>query len=133
VRHRRFLLAVLAAWGALAPGRAAGQARFAEVRRIATDTLRDVAITRIDGGQATIYYNPVLLERLGPQLGAFVLAYEEGHVHFGHAGGALLTSQPAFARVASEWRRAECPLGTGGRRRPGRGALARVDNAPGDR
>jgi hypothetical protein len=41
----------------------------------------------------------VLLERLGPQLGDFVLAHEEGHVHFGHAGDALLTSQPDFAQV----------------------------------
>jgi hypothetical protein len=102
VRRRQFLLAVLVAWGALAPGRVVGQARVAAVRRIATDTLRDVAITRIDGGQATIYYNPVLLERLGPQLGDFVLAHEEGHVHFGHAGGALLTSQPDFAQVRQQ-------------------------------
>lgn len=102
MRRRRFLLAVLVAWGALAPGRVVGQARLAEVRRIATDTLRDVAITRIDGGQATIYYNPVLLEHLGPQLGDFVLAHEEGHVHFGHAGGALLTSQPDFAQVRQQ-------------------------------
>jgi hypothetical protein len=102
VRRRQFLLAVLVARGALAPGRVVGQARFAEVRRIATDTLRDVAITRIDGGQATIYYNPVLIERLGPQLGDFVLAHEEGHVHFGHAGGAMLTSQPDFAQLRQQ-------------------------------
>lgn len=102
MRRRRFLLVVLTAWGAVAPGRAAGQARAGAVRRVAADTLRDVAITRIDDGQATIYYNPALLERLGPQLAEFVMAHEEGHVFFGHAGGALLAGQPDFAQVRQQ-------------------------------
>ena len=92
----------LAAWALCAPGRARAQEPFAGIRRIATDTLRDVALTRIEGGVATIYYNPALLEHLGPQLGAFVMAHEEGHVFFGHAAGGLLTSESGFAAVRQQ-------------------------------
>jgi hypothetical protein len=101
-RHLPALMAALAARGLIAPGLAAGQQRLVEVRRVAADTLRDGAVTGIEDGRATIYYNPALLERLGAQFGDFIMAHEEGHVYFGHAGGALLTSQPDFAQVRQQ-------------------------------
>lgn len=64
--------------------------RLMDVREVATDTLRDVALVAPVQGRPTIYYNPVLLERLGPELSAFFLAHEYGHIHNGHTGGALL-------------------------------------------
>jgi hypothetical protein len=92
----------LAAWALCAPSRALAQESFAGIRRIATDTLRDVALTRIEDGVATIYYNPALLEHLGPQLSAFVMAHEEGHVFLRHAEGGLLTSESGFAAVRQQ-------------------------------
>lgn len=64
--------------------------RLMDVREVSTDTLRDVALVTSVRGRPTIYYNPVLLERLGPELSAFFLAHEYGHIHYGHTGGALL-------------------------------------------
>ena len=64
--------------------------RLIDVREIPSDTLRDVALVTSVHGRPTIYYNPALLDRLGPELSAFFLAHEYGHIHYGHAGGALL-------------------------------------------
>lgn len=56
---------------------------------VASDSLRDVALTRLEHGRPVIYYNPVLLNRLGPQLTRFFLMHERGHVAAGHTGSAL--------------------------------------------
>lgn len=63
--------------------------RLVDVRQVATDTLRDVAVATYERGRPVIYYNPTLLQRVGPELAAFFLAHEYGHVAYGHAGGAL--------------------------------------------
>jgi hypothetical protein len=64
--------------------------RLMDVQQIPTDTLRDVALVAFERGRPVIYYNPVLLQRVGPQLSAFFIAHEYGHIHGGHTGGALL-------------------------------------------
>ena len=64
--------------------------RLIDVWQIPSDTLRDVAMVRYEYGRPIIYYNPALLSRVGPQLGAFFFAHEYGHIHEGHAGGALM-------------------------------------------
>lgn len=63
--------------------------RLIDVRQIATDTLRDVAMAAFVGGRPTIYYNPVLLQGFGPRMAEFFFAHEYGHLRYGHAGGAL--------------------------------------------
>lgn len=63
--------------------------RLIDVRQIATDTLRDVAAVTYVRGRPTIYYNPVLLQGFGPRMAEFFFAHEYGHIHYGHAGGAL--------------------------------------------
>lgn len=77
----------------LAPARArdalAAQ-RLVDVAQVASDTLRDVARARFEGGRPVIYYNPVLLQQFGPELAGFFLAHEYGHVRFGHTGAALV-------------------------------------------
>ena len=60
-----------------------------DVRQIATDTLRDVAVATFVHGRPTIYYNPVLLQGFGPRMAEFFFAHEYGHLRYGHAGGAL--------------------------------------------
>ena len=64
--------------------------RLIDVQQIATDTLRDVALVAYQNGRPVIFYNPALLQRVGPQLSAFFIAHEYGHIHGGHTGGALL-------------------------------------------
>ena len=73
-------------------GRAAAAQRLVDVQPVASDTLHDVAMTAYDRGRPIIYFNPTLMQRVGPQLADFFFAHEYGHVAYGHAGGAL--SQP---------------------------------------
>lgn len=61
-----------------------------EVRQVASDTLHDVALMRIESGQPVIYFNPRLLQRLGPELTRFFLTHEHGHAAIGHTGGSAL-------------------------------------------
>ena len=63
--------------------------RLIDVRQIATDTLRDVAVAAFVRGRPTIYYNPILLQGFGPRMAEFFFAHEYGHLRYGHAGGAL--------------------------------------------
>jgi hypothetical protein len=63
--------------------------RLIDVRQIATDTLRDVAVATFVRGRPTIYYNPVLLQGFGPLMAEFFFAHEYGHLRYGHTGGAL--------------------------------------------
>jgi hypothetical protein len=78
-------LTVLAA----APRASLAAQRLVDVRQVASDTLHDVAVATYERGRPVIYYNPVLLERVGPQLADFFLAHEFGHIFYGHAGNAL--------------------------------------------
>jgi hypothetical protein len=77
---------------------------IADVRVFASDTLPDLAVTLIERGRSTIYYNPTLLERVGPRLARFFLAHEYGHIVGGHSGGAFGAGDPDFplARRAQE-------------------------------
>jgi hypothetical protein len=63
--------------------------RLVDVREVATDTLRDVALVAYEQGRPVIYYNPILMQRVGPQLADFFMAHEYGHVAHGHSGAAL--------------------------------------------
>lgn len=72
--------------------RAAAAQRLVDVQPVASDTLTDVAVTVYERGRPIIYYNPTLMQRLGPHLAEFFMAHEYGHVAYGHGGGAL--SQP---------------------------------------
>lgn len=80
-------LLILALGGVPAALRA--QEPLTDVRLLATDTLHDVAVTRRENGRAVIYYNPALIERVGPLLRDFFIAHEYGHVFYDHVGGAL--------------------------------------------
>jgi hypothetical protein len=89
----RMLRIVVASTLLLLPGSPKGAhalQRLMDVQEIATDTLRDVALVAYQNGRPVIYYNPTLLQRVGPQLSAFFIAHEYGHIHGGHTGGALL-------------------------------------------
>ena len=63
--------------------------RLIDVRQVPADTLRDVALAAFEHGRPVIYYNPRLLQQLGPELTAYFFAHEYGHVRYGHTGAAL--------------------------------------------
>ena len=67
--------------------------RLIDVRQIATDTLRDVAVATFEQGRPVIYYNPGLLQQIGPRLTSFFLAHEYGHIRYGHTGAALAAGE----------------------------------------
>lgn len=81
------LILILALAGV--PGMLRAQEPLTDVRLVATDTLHDVAETRRENGRPVIYYNPDLIERVGPLLRDFFIAHEYGHVSYNHVGGAL--------------------------------------------
>jgi hypothetical protein len=67
----------------------AQEPQMTDVTLLATDTLSDVAFTRREHGHPVIYFNPALIERVGPLLRDFFIAHEYGHVLYDHVGGAL--------------------------------------------
>lgn len=75
------------------PGVPSGQSTAASrltVREIADSALRDVAIAVYHPTKSVIYFNPVLMERLGPELERFFMAHEYAHIDLRHTrSGAL--------------------------------------------
>jgi hypothetical protein len=103
---RRFTIATVVTALLLPAGAEQARAvqRLIDVRQVATDTLRDVALAVFEHGRPVIYYNPVLLQQFGPNLTTFFFAHEYGHVRFGHTGAALVTgeSDPSAIRQRQE-------------------------------
>jgi hypothetical protein len=80
------------------------------VREIALDTLHDVAVAVYDPKGSIIYYNPDYLQRLGPQLSAFFMAHEYGHISLRHTRAhALAGKRKSFnARLQEQELAADC-------------------------
>ena len=80
------------------------------VREVALDTLHDVAVAVYDPKGSIIYYNPVYLQRLGPQLSAFFMAHEYGHLALRHTRGhALAGKRKSFnAKLQEQELAADC-------------------------
>lgn len=56
----------------------------AQVYEVPRPFMPGIAKTVVRGNQAVIYYNPMALRRLGPDMDAFVRAHEYGHIRLGH-------------------------------------------------
>ena len=73
------------------------------VREIADASLRDVAMAVYDPNHPIIYYNPLLLNRFSPELGAFFMAHEYAHIALRHTrSGALRSGAGSRDRVLQE-------------------------------
>ena len=92
---RRIVIATFIAALSLPAGAHRAQAiqRLMDVRQIATDTLHDLAVAAFENGRPVIYYNPTLMQRVGPELEAYFFAHEYGHIRYGHTGAALTTGE----------------------------------------
>lgn len=66
------------------PGLSQESGPTVNVREVADSSLQDVAVAVADPLDPVIYYNPRLMTRFGPNLSAFVLAHEYGHIRYGH-------------------------------------------------
>lgn len=85
------------------------------IRTVRSDTLLDAAVAFADPVDPVVYYNPRLMERLGPEMSAFVLAHEEAHIQLGHRrpprGEPL--SRAALERLLQGWElEADCLAAT---------------------
>jgi hypothetical protein len=80
------------------------------VREIALDTLHDVAVAVYDPKGSIIYYNPDYLQRLGPELSAFFMAHEYGHITLRHtrAHARAGTRRSFKARLQEQELAADC-------------------------
>ena len=76
------MLAVMMAWPVL--GLAQGGGASGRAPRVPLDSLRDVAVAVYDDAAPVIYYNPTLMQKVGPLLSAFFFAHEDGHIAFRH-------------------------------------------------
>src|SRR5919199_3368920 len=99
MKHARVSTLTIGALHAVATATVRAQQPLVDVRVAPSDTIRDVAVTAVERGRPTIYYNPGLLAHVGPQLGRFFLAHEFGHIASGHTGGALSAGDPRFASI----------------------------------
>jgi hypothetical protein len=63
------------------------------IREIADASLRDVAVAVYDSAHPVIYYNPALMERLGPDLETFFLAHERAHIELRHTRASALRAE----------------------------------------
>jgi hypothetical protein len=89
---RALMLAVTGLAGVLTSG-TAPQHSAPEVRLVPDVDLHDFAVAVYDPATPVIYYNPVLLNQVGPELRAFFLAHEYGHISFRHTRAGVLRAE----------------------------------------
>jgi hypothetical protein len=88
----------------------AQSSRIPGVRIVSSLVLADAAVAIADSRHPVIYINPRVFEEVGPDMAAFLLAHEEGHIALGHSrfvAGNLSDSESASRLIAFE-RDADC-------------------------
>ena len=82
----------------------------ASVREIATPGLPDAAVAVADADRPVIYYNPRTMAESGPDLAAFLMEHERGHIAHGHRRPApgSMSATAAQALLRRYEREADC-------------------------
>ncbi len=65
------------------------------VREVADSALHDVAIAVYNPTKSVIYFNPLLMRRLGPELETFFMAHEYAHIDLRHTRSGALRGDAA--------------------------------------
>ena len=73
------------------------------IRTVPRDTLSDLAVAYADPDDPIVYYNPRLMERMGPEISAFVLAHERAHILLGHRRPQAGMAREALERLLQSW------------------------------
>jgi hypothetical protein len=60
------------------------------ILEVPDESLRDVAVAVYDPVHPVIYYNPSLMQRFSPELGAFFMAHEHAHIALKHTRASAL-------------------------------------------
>lgn len=73
------------------------------IHEMAVDTLSDVAVAEYGEHGSVIYYNPTAIRVLGPEVSAFLMEHERGHIYYRHTrANALLAGRTALDSVLQE-------------------------------
>lgn len=106
------------------------------VQEIADASLRDVAVAVYDAKHPVIYYNPQLLSRFSPELGAFFMAHEYAHIALKHTRSGALRGGPGSRNRLLQGKELEADclaaFRLGGARRDASLAAVRFFTAVGD-
>jgi hypothetical protein len=88
---KKLLIALAAfAYAALAPA----QSARGQVREIANYQINDIAIATADPYGYVIYYNPAVVQQVGPLVATFARAHEYGHIYLGHVARHMQAQDP---------------------------------------
>jgi hypothetical protein len=110
VRNRFGIAAAMVVALCAATSVEAQSSRIPGVRIVPSLVLADAAVAIADARHPVIYINPRVFEEVGPEMAAFLLAHEEGHIALGHSriASANLSRQEA-ERVLTDFERdADC-------------------------
>lgn len=70
------------------------------IQEVAVDSLSDVAMAEYREEGSLIYFNPTAIKILGPEVSAFLMEHERGHIHFKHTrSNALLAGRTTLDQV----------------------------------
>lgn len=70
------------------------------IQEVSVDTLSDMAVAEYREKGSVIYFNPTAIRILGPEVSAFLMEHERGHIHFKHTrANALLAGRTELDAV----------------------------------
>lgn len=69
------------------------------IREIPVPTLNDIAIASYDQAGPVIYYNPYVVQQVGPLVSAFFQAHEYGHHNLGHVTAKLFNPNNPYVQL----------------------------------
>ncbi|MCG7855481.1 hypothetical protein MD537_00750 [Flavihumibacter sediminis] len=69
------------------------------IREIPISTLNDIAVASFDYQGPVIYFNPIVVQQVGPLVSSFFQAHEYGHHYLGHVTAKLFNPNNPYVQV----------------------------------